>query len=194
MDTSPWNTQSMFMSLHFSKTNSVLLASPGHKGYFSKLLRTQHIMFGNYWQVYTSKCYPGSCSWVTGPEKTATKFKDTAPDVLEMMFHLFKEGKDNRNYIYFPINNYCSKCTECSMNIKIKKDNWLKTKGISILSIAKANPQPSSQGHTSPFDSTGFGTTTCTKDVRKNVSMTLKASRCHFTSRKASVHITLQTL
>lgn len=46
------------------------------------------------------------------------------------------------------------------MSVKIKKDNWLKTNSISILSIAKATPQRSSQVHTSPFGSTGFGTTT----------------------------------
>lgn len=93
----------MFMSLHFSETNCVLLASPEHKRIYQNYLEhSTHVMFGNYWQLYTSKCYPGSCSWVTGPEKIATKFKDTAPVVLEMMFHLFKEGKDNRNYIYIP--------------------------------------------------------------------------------------------
>lgn len=84
------------------------------------LKHNTHKIFGNYWQVHISKCYPGSCSWATGPEKPATAFKNTALDVLRTI-HLFKEGKDNRNYIYFPINNYCTKCSECNTSVKLKK-------------------------------------------------------------------------
>lgn len=131
------------------------------------LKHNTHTMFGNYWQVYTSKCYPGSCSWATGPEKTATAFKDTALDTLRTMFHLFKEGKDNRNYIYIPINNDCTKCSECNVSVKIKKENWLKTNSISLSSVAKATPQTSSQVHTSAFGSGGCGTTTCSKVHKK---------------------------
>lgn len=158
------------------------------------LQHNTHTMFGNYWQVYTSKCYPGSCSWATSPEKTATAFKNTALDILRRMFHLLREGKGNRNCIYFPISNYCTKGSECNMSVKSKEGNWLKTNSISILSIAKAAPQPSSRVHTSSFGSTGYSTTTCTKDIRKNVPVTFKTNRWHFKGRKASVHITLQML
>lgn len=47
-------------------------------------------IFGNDRQVYTSKCFPGSCSWATGPEKTSMAFTDSALAILRMMFHLFK--------------------------------------------------------------------------------------------------------
>lgn len=105
------------MSLHFSKTNCVLLASPELK---RQLLKTQYtrclVTTGGF-------THPSATLAVVGAEKTATAFKDTALDVLRMMFHLFKEGKDNRNYIYFPINNDCTKCSECNVCVKIKKDN-----------------------------------------------------------------------